>query len=227
MRSAAALALLVPVPSAGAWAAFYGLRGSSGQALYFAAKIWIAALPLVWLRGVERDLLSFSPLRRDDRRAGLTTGLVLGALMSAAVLLTWLWLGERLIDVETLRTALQETGLTSTTRYVAFALYLTLVNSLVEEYVWRWFVFRRCEDMLGGASAVLVSALFFTLHHVIAFHAQFGATTAALASGAVFGAGCLWSACYLRFRSIWPGWISHALVDATALALGWRILLMQ
>lgn len=223
-RSVAALVLLVPAPSIGAWFAFHGAPGTLGQIVYALAKLWIIALPLAWQLWVERDFLSLSPLRRRDRRAGVSAGLVIGAALSAVVIATWFTFGDRLIDPEALREKLAGAGLTSPTRYVLFAAYLALINSVVEEYVWRWFVFRQCERLVRGSGAVALSALFFTLHHALAFHAQFGTTVAVLASCAVFVAACIWSACYRNWRSIWPGWISHALVDVAALALGWQLL---
>ena len=54
------------------------------------------------------------------------------------------------------------------------AAYLTLLNSLLEEYVWRWFVFRRAEELLSGRRAVVLAALLFTVHHSVALRLQFG-----------------------------------------------------
>ena len=110
------------------------------------------------------------------------------------------------------------------TRYVAFAIYLILINSLVEEMVWRWFVLQQCERLMSRRIAVLASAAFFTLHHALVFHVQFGSSAGALASASVFAAGCIWSWCYSRVRSIWPGYVSHVAVDLAGLAIGWRVL---
>jgi len=107
---------------------------------------------------------------------------------------------------------------------VALGLYLLLVNSLLEEYVWRWFVFRRCEDLLPGTAAVVASALCFTVHHVLALRLWFDWRVTALASTGVFIGGAVWSACYLRYRSIWPCYLSHAIVDAAVLSIGWTLL---
>ena len=40
----------------------------------------------------------------------------------------------------------------------------------------------------------------------------------------VFVGGAVWNWCYLRYRSIWPGYVSHAIVDAALLAIGWKLL---
>jgi membrane protease YdiL (CAAX protease family) len=70
---------------------------------------------------------------------------------------------------------------------------------------------------------VLASAAIFTLHHVIALNVYLDAPLTALASAGVFIGGATWSWCYLRYRSIWPGWLAHAGADVAIFALGWHI----
>ena len=128
------------------------------------------------------------------------------------------------IDVELFRESAARIGLDTPTRYLAFAAYLSLVNSLVEEYVWRWFVFRKCEALVGGYPAVLLSAAFFTAHHVFALAAQMPWLVTVIASLGVFAGGAVWSWCYLRYRSIWPGYVSHVVADVAIFWIGWRLL---
>jgi membrane protease YdiL (CAAX protease family) len=104
------------------------------------------------------------------------------------------------------------------------ALYIALANSLLEEFVWRWFVFRQVERLAGPRLRVPLAALGFTLHHIVVFAVQLGTELAIAGSIAVFVAGCLWSWLYARWRSVWPGWVCHALVDAAGLWIGWQLL---
>jgi membrane protease YdiL (CAAX protease family) len=46
----------------------------------------------------------------------------------------------------------------------------------------------------------------------------------ALGSLAVLAAGACWSFLYLRYDSIWPGWISHVVADVAVFAVGWQLL---
>jgi uncharacterized protein len=98
-------------------------------------------------------------------------------------------------------------------------------NAVLEEYVWRWFVFRKCEALVRISwLAVLLSAALFTVHHVLALAAQFDWMITLAASAGVFLGGAVWSWCYLRYRSIWPGFVSHVIVDIAIFAIGWRLL---
>ena len=219
----AALLLLVPAPSLGVFFAmmFEPTRGTPiGQAVYFVSKIWILVLPILWLKWVDRQRLSFSPVRHG----GLLTGALLGVAIGAVIIAAYVLFARELIDAAQMRDAAKRNGIGSFARYLGLALYLTLVNSLLEEYVWRWFVFRKCEAIFGGPSAVVMSALMFTLHHVLALAAQTNWTTTLVASAGIFVGGCAWSWCYSRFRSIWPGYVSHLIVDAAVFVVGWWIL---
>ena len=218
-----ALLLLVPAPTLGVLAAMWWepARGTTlGQALYGAAKIWILVLPLAWHLLIERQPISLSP----PRKGGLGMGLLLGMAIAAFIVAGFWLVGRRIVDIETLRQAAAANGLDQPARYLALVTVLTLVNSLLEEYVWRWFVYRQCERLLPPAIAVIASALMFTLHHAVALRAQMGWAPTLLACSGIFIGGCAWSWLYRRYRSIWPCYLSHILADAAVFSVGWMLL---
>jgi hypothetical protein len=219
-----ALLLLVPAPSVGVALAMMldSTQGTLvGQGAYVLSKVWILALPLLWLKLVERQPFSWSPARKG----GFGTGIALGLAISAAIVLGYWLIGRHYIDAAMLRDAVNANGIGHPAVYIAFTFgYLSLVNALLEEYVWRWFVFRQCEKLVGGPAAVICSALFFTIHHVLALHAQMGWVPTVLGSAGVFIGGAVWSWCYLRFRSVWPGYVSHLIVDFAVFGVGWWII---
>ncbi|MCC7013979.1 MAG: CPBP family intramembrane metalloprotease [Planctomycetes bacterium] len=223
-RALLALALSVPATSLGSTLAYAVVPGPIGQSLYMLLRAWLALFPLVWLLRVERGTVSWSPLPRARRREAWVATLVLSLVVVVVIFAAWELVGRDWFDVERLRRQAADSGLGSRANYVLFGAFIALVNSLMEEYVWRWFVYRRCEELVGALAAVPLAALLFTLHHILTFTLQFGLSAGLLASLGVFLAGCAWSACYLRWRSIWPGWVTHVVADLAGLAIGWRIL---
>jgi len=221
-----ALTLLVPAPSIGVALAMAvpATTGTHiGSAAYAFAKVWLAAFPLFWLLVIEKGRISFSPAKRG----GVWVGAALGLVISALILGAYVLLGDSIIDPETVRAKAAENQLNTLTRFILVALYLTFINALLEEYVWRWFVFRQCEKAMGERArwfAVLLSALLFTVHHVIALMVQFDWTMTVLGSLGVFIGGATWSWCYLKYRSIWPGYISHLIVDAAIFVIAWKLI---
>ena len=218
-----ALLLLVPLPTIGTvasmmWPATQGTP--LGQGLYFFSKIWILLVPLWWLFRVERAKPGLSPMKQGGLGFGLISGLVVGG----SILLVFVWFGHHLIDGASVAQTAQTNGLDDPTRYIGLAVYLSLVNSLLEEFVWRWFVFRRCETLWGAKVGVFASAFLFTVHHIFALAAQSDARMTVLGSLGVFTGGLIWSWAYARYRSVWPGYVSHVLVDIAIMLIGWMLI---
>lgn len=221
-NAALALLLLLPMPSLGSFAflMFPPTLGTPvGKAIYIIGKVWILALPLLWWWKLERKPLSWSPLRKG----GVLPAAGLGLLLGAGICVIWQVWGHLLIDIPFTQERMRASGTAEPLAYLVLACYLTFVNSLLEEYVWRWFVFLKFEDLLGTRVAVVLAALGFTLHHIIVLKANFSWLVTVLGSLGVFSGGLIWSWCYGRYRSVWPGYVSHLIVDAAIFWVGWQI----
>jgi len=219
-RSLVALLLLAPVPTLGIAAALIFWPGPIGRTVFTAAKIWLLVLPVVWHLRVDKGRLSWSPVKNGGLKAGVLIG-----LGTAAVIVATCWfIAIPRIDPATLRVEVTEMGLASPLAFVLGALYWIFVNSVVEEYVFRWFIQSRCENLWSRPIAIGASATIFTIHHVVAMATFFNPGLVALASAGVFIGGATWSWMYTRYRSIWPGWIAHAFADVAIFGCGYYLL---
>ena len=215
-----ALLLLVPAPSLGAAVLLYWAPDALGKVLYGVCKVWLLALPIVWLLFVERGKFSLSPLRKGGLMAGLGTGVAIAVV----IFVFYALVGRGWIDAEAFRSSLSEAGFDNKTFYLGAAVYVVLINAAIEEYVWRWFVFRQCERLVPGFLAVLLSAALFTIHHIVSLRAYVGwDVTLVSCLGLLIGA-TVWSTLYWRYRSIWPGYLSHICADIAVYVVGWQLL---
>jgi len=215
-----ALMLLVPVPTIGVVAAMHAATGTIGQTIFVVAKVWLVALPAIWYLGVERGRPSWSPPRHGGLGVGAWIGLAMGAVILAA---SWGGLSD-LIDPVALRHTADDMELDSPSVYLIGAAYWIFVNSVIEEYVYRWFVLRQLRALLPDGWAVIASALVFTVHHAVAMADYLGPLANTLGSLGIFAAGACWSWLYLRYRSIWPPWIAHTIADVAIFAIGWYLI---
>lgn len=218
------LLVLIPAPSLGVLAYMVWLPDSvAGTVLFFLAKGWILLVPLLVYGFVyRRPITAFR-----FQRAGIWTGFGLGLLMSLIVVASYLWLGERLIDAAAVQALMSEVGLDQRGPYILMVVYWTSLNSLLEEYVWRWFVVQQALKLMSALPAVLFTALAFTLHHIVSTQLYVGWEAVSLMSTGVFLASAIWSWCFVRFRTIWPGYISHAIVDMAIFAVGYHVIFLQ
>lgn len=206
-----AIALLVPAPTIGVLCGMIWLPDTAlGTGLFFFCKVWLLAFPLVWRLLIDKKPVSLSPARKGGWLAGILTGL----LIAGVILGFWLLLGPKLIDPEFVRAKMAAIGLTSLPRYLGMIAYWIIINSLLEEYVWRWFITEKFHLLFRRSwIAVALSAAAFTLHHIVAMSVYFDALPTALCAFFIFVGGAIWSALYLRYESIRPAYVSHIFAD--------------
>ncbi len=217
-----ALCLLIPAPTLGVLFGMIWFPDTPlGTGLFFFCKIWLLTLPLLWRLFVDKKRISLSPTRKDGWLAGIGTGL----LIFGVILAFWFLLGPKLINPEFVREKMTAVGLTSLPRYLGMIAYWILINSLLEEYVWRWFVTEKFHTLFRHSwIAIVLSAAAFTLHHIIAMTTFFNGTVTALCALFIFIGGAIWSTLYLRYESIRPAYISHVFADLAIFLIGGRIL---
>tara|TARA_A100001037_G_scaffold306667_1_gene353836 strand:- start:2575 stop:3249 length:675 start_codon:yes stop_codon:yes gene_type:complete len=195
---------------------FAGILGSIVFAL---GKIWQMALPGIWRIKVENKNISWSPAKNGGWLVASGLGVGMGLVMLAA----WWLLGDNL-DSNEIKSYVEPFGLLNPWMYFALFCYWVLINSIMEEYLFRWFIFEKFETFVSGKVAVILSGLVFTIHHFIGVMVMFPLPLALLASFGVFCGGAIWSWIYLRYRSIWPCYLSHAIVDVVMFGIGAYIL---
>ena len=196
------------------------------QALYAGGKAVQFGFPLLWLLLADRAALR--DLRLSPRGVGL--GTAFGLAVAAAI-----WpLSETLLRAgllegmpAILRAKVAQLGLASPGRFLALAAFLTLLHSGLEEYYWRGFVHGQLSHLLPPAPAIALSSLGFMAHHVVilAVYLPGRLWSAVLPlSLCIAAGGAAWAWLHQRSRSLLGPWISHALVDAALMAVGYRLL---
>jgi len=216
-RTILALLLVGMAPSVSTLLSFGVGDGVASQVIFVFTKIWLFAVPLYWFLKIDRGIPSWS--KPEQGGYGMAVGL--GIAMSVLMMGAWLLLGKW-IDADLLRDALEPVGLLDIRLYVVAAIYWILINSLLEEYVFRWFLVIKSEALVGpGNSAIILSALIFVVHHTVAL-AVFGFPWWAnlIASVSVFVGGAVFSWLYVRYRSVWIPYIAHAICDIVVFTVG-------
>ncbi len=214
------LLLLIPAPSIGVLFGMVLFPDSSlGKGVFLFSKIWLLLLPALWLFFLEGHKMPRSHTQPGGFRMGWISGLFISAFIIGGAVL-----GRQWIDRDFFREMMAQIGLDNRVLYLWGAAYWVLVNSVLEEYVWRWFVVRQFSKLFHPTGAVLASGLGFTVHHFIAMQVYFSPAIAALCTFFIFIGGVWWSWMFVRYRTIWPGWLSHALVDITVFGVGYVLI---
>jgi uncharacterized protein len=233
------LAVAMTYPTALSWTYFIGLAQAAQPAAstsaapnplvlaaYSLGKIVQFAFPLAWLWGIERRRLIFTA----PNRKGMALGIAFGLLVGAGTFVLYGFLRHRMGllsgTAERLHVKIQEFGIGTPTAYIAFAIFLSVAHSFLEEYYWRWFVFGSLRERLPLATAISLASVAFMAHHVVIlgvyFPGRFWSLAMPLSVGVGVG-GAVWAWLYERSGSIYACWLSHLLVDAAIMAVGYSL----
>lgn len=224
------LLLATALPSLITWIYFVSLADRESnwqQAAYAIGKVAQFALPLLVVFGRRRETFRWwLPSLKDP---GVGIGFAFGLSVAIATALVFRicmseasWFAP---VAEQVRAKVTGFGVRSTGAYLAMSLFYSAVHSGLEEYYWRWFVFRQLKTYLSSTAAALWSGLGFMAHHVLVLATFFGWAspwTYALSLAVAIG-GFAWALLYHRSGSLSGPWLSHMLVDAGIFWVGFRL----
>lgn len=211
-----AVLLLAPVPSIGVWFAAYADPDGIGPSVWALAKIWLFVFPVLYWRFVQKQ-----PTRIQPKMDGLLVGAASGGLLAVIIIGSYWLIARPMIDFGSLRTLMTDTGIQTVNQYLMLVLYLTFINSLIEEYVFRWFLFEQLSRLISPLLAVGASGLIFMGHHTLVLTAYIPWQFNLLASLGVLTGGLLWSWLYYRYDRVWPAYLSHIGADIGVFVIGY------
>jgi membrane protease YdiL (CAAX protease family) len=195
------------------------------QSAYAVGKGIQFSFPAVWVFLVLREKILWTP----PNRRGLVEGAVFGAIVLAAMLGLYHFALKPIgvFDEATgpIKDKVRGLGLDSLWKYAALGTFYALCHAALEEYYWRWFVFRRLRAQASLWFAIGISSLAFMAHHVILLATFFGWVSpwTYFLSLAVAVGGVFWAWLYERTGSLYGPWFSHLLVDAGIFVIGYDL----
>ncbi|MBU4315394.1 CPBP family intramembrane metalloprotease [Patescibacteria group bacterium] len=190
------------------------------QPVYGATKVIMFLAPLVLMQ-LAFPLPSFKIAKHPIR--AILTGLVSGIIMSGFIYLTFYLLRSQFLPLAVnIARKVDDIGIAS--YYLLFAIALSIIHSLFEEYFWRWYAIGGLANYFSKQMAIFCGAIFFSLHHFVILSQFFPITWTLLFGIAVGIGGIIWSYLYKYSNSLLTPWISHAIVDGTLFFIGYILL---
>ncbi|HTQ79622.1 MAG TPA: CPBP family intramembrane glutamic endopeptidase [Thermoanaerobaculia bacterium] len=221
LRLWAAVAPAMVVPFIAALFYFVLVRGGpTARLLYALSKVFILLWPLWACRILLHERLPRLgrgwSLRLRALPLGALAGLVMVALMLG--LLRSPAAAPILAGASNVRLKAQQLGILEW--YWPFALFLSVANSLAEEYYWRWFVYGQLRRRMPGWRAHALAGAAFAAHHMVVT-TQFFPGAAGLMLGAAVGiGGVIMSLLYERQGTVAGAWLCHLVVDLGIMGIG-------
>lgn len=112
-------------------------------------------------------------------------------------------------DFTTIADKLTENAGVSADNFLYVAIYISFVNSFLEEIFFRGFAFIILKKLIPSTFAYIFSALLFALYHTGMMIGYYGTGVLLLSICGLFVAGAVFNFLNGKFKNIYPSWLVH------------------
>jgi membrane protease YdiL (CAAX protease family) len=227
----AVIVIALMLPTVITWVYFILLNGadkSLQQGAYAIGKTIQFALPIAWVWLVRGERQWPRLPTGWSVAVGIGFGLIVGTAMQAIY-----YAAPQVFDAPAfeVRKKVESFGIGSPAAFILFAVFVSAIHSLLEEYYWRWFVFGQLARGCRPPIAITVSSVAFAAHHVLVLGLYFGYAGPTwpltwLFAAAVAIGGAFWAWLYRTRDSLAAAWLSHVCIDAAIFAIGYKMIMI-
>lgn len=192
--------------------------------LYGFTKLFTLVWPIIAIAFITRTGWPRFKLSDERHRRALPLGFCVGIGIASLMGIFMLTPGREVIltSAPRIRTKAETLGVME--HYWMFALFLSFLHSLLEEYYWRWFVYGHLRRVVRNGLAHVLAGASFSAHHIVVTTQYFPPAWGVFFGGLTGVGGMIWSAIYERQRTLAGVWICHVVVDLGILSIGHRLL---
>ncbi len=162
--------------------------------------------------------LKIKPLFVPDRQ-GLKLAFGLGVAVYAVILGGYLLL-KNVFDFSTIPQALMGNIGVNADNFVFVSIYISFVNSLLEEFFFRGFAFLTMRRVASERFAYLFGAGAFALYHVAMMIGWFSVGVFALVLLGLFAGGLIFNYLNAKSGTIYPSWLVHMFANFAINTIG-------
>ena len=127
------------------------------------------------------------------------------------------------IDLSEIRELLYKSQDINKNNFFYVAVYISFLNSLLEEFFFRGFLFLSLKKTTSRPLAYLVSALAFGLYHIGIMSDWFNVVIFLLALIALFGVGLIFNYFNEESKNIYNSWLVHMFANFALNTIGFMI----
>ncbi len=188
-----------------------------GYAIKSAIKIIMFLLiPIVY--GLFLKEFNIKNLMKPDKK-GLCIALCLGFVIYGVVLGAY-WIFKDVFDFSALTGSLNETTGVNKSNFIWVAIYISFVNSFLEEFFFRGFSFITLKKLTSRRFAYVFSSMAFALYHIAMMIGWFGLPVILISLVGLFIGGMIFNRFDEKRENIYLSWLIHMFANFATNTIG-------
>lgn len=192
-----------------------------GYAVKSAIKLGLFLLIPLLVSRKDPEVACLKLLRPKKR--GLLAALLLGAGLYLLILGAYFLIGPY-FDFSQIAGALTANAGVTRDNFLFVSLYISFINSFLEEFFFRGFVFTNLKRLSGRESAYLFSAVAFSLYHVAMMTGWFSPLLFLLVMAGLAAGGVIFNWLNEKLDTIYASWLTHMFANFAINTIGFLLL---
>jgi membrane protease YdiL (CAAX protease family) len=198
---------------------------SSGlvKANYFFTWIYklLYLFPIFYGLYIERKTLKQSlfenfSFRRFKKKVILMLGI---GIIIAAIYVAAFFLLKGHLDLQLIAAELGAFASINLNNIIFIGISIIIVDSLLEEFFWRGFMFDRMRKLMKPWIAYLITGIAFSFHHIMFYHGWFNLTFFIIATFGLAAYAMIMNYIFQRYKDLLSCWVVHAFADIAQISI--------
>lgn len=182
-------------------------------------KILLFLLFPIILGGSIRWFDLFSVFRRKSNKRSLIPALALGLGVYGFLIVLYIILKD-ILNLDQIKVALESSVAVTRDNFIIVALYISFVNSFLEEFFFRGFAYLKLKDKMPKIGATLISATAFSLYHFAMVEGWASPLLVILGLVGLFLSGIIFNAINDKFDHIYHSYLVHVFANLAINTIG-------
>lgn len=170
-------------------------------------KIILFSLMSILYSRYNKDL-NLNSLFKVKSKKEIIIALISGAAVFSFILGAYLILGG-FFDFSNVVSSLSENVGINNNNFIFVAIYISFINSLLEEFFFRGFAFLKLKEVSTRRFAYIFSSLAFALYHVAMMIGWFDISLFILTLSGLFIGGIIFDYFNEKYKNIYVSWLIH------------------
>lgn len=175
-------------------------------------------IPIIYLVISKQELNVIKRMFKFEKKSFIKS-LLLGIGVYVAIIVAY-FIFKDLIDLNNIEETLSTTMKVNADNFIFVALYISFINSLLEEFFFRGYVFMLVKQYTKVINSYLYSGIIFALYHVGMLQGWFDIYIYLLAMVSLFVGGCIFNYLNDKWKSIYPSWLVHLFANLAINTIG-------
>ena len=152
-------------------------------------------------------------------RNQIIRSLILGVCIYCFIIAAYFIL-RNFIDLDNIQNILNDSLNVSKSNFIYVAIYISFINSLLEEFFFRGFLFLNLNKTMNSSLAYTISALAFSIYHVAILSNWFNPILFVVALVALFIGGLIFNRLNIKNENIYNSWLVHMFANFAINTIG-------